>query len=238
MLQTIDIPPNQTVYVNNLNEKIKKEELRRSLYHLFSQFGNILEVMADRTPKRRGQAWLVYDDLSGATRAVKGMQGFVFYGKPLTIRYAKSRSDVIAKMEGTYKPREKKKEDVAKKASDATRKSKKQPKPPPAPPVQPPPPPPPQKPAPGDKKAVENKEDDIPNRILFVENFPPETTPVALTLLFKQYLGFKDCRMIDGKPGIAFVEFNDQYQGGKAKDALQNFKITEQHKMKISYAKQ
>ena len=33
------IPPNHTIYINNLNEKIKKDELKKSLYAIFSQVG-------------------------------------------------------------------------------------------------------------------------------------------------------------------------------------------------------
>lgn len=54
-MDTIGIPPNQTIYINNLNEKIKKEELKKSLYHVFSQFGAILEVQAEKTMRKRGQ---------------------------------------------------------------------------------------------------------------------------------------------------------------------------------------
>ena len=32
-----NIPPNHTIYINNLNEKIKKDELKKSLYAIFSQ---------------------------------------------------------------------------------------------------------------------------------------------------------------------------------------------------------
>ena len=32
-----NVPPNHTIYINNLNEKIKKDELKKSLYAIFSQ---------------------------------------------------------------------------------------------------------------------------------------------------------------------------------------------------------
>ena len=35
----MDNRPNHTIYINNLNEKIKKEDLKKSLYAIFSQFG-------------------------------------------------------------------------------------------------------------------------------------------------------------------------------------------------------
>jgi len=58
-------------------------ELKKSLYQLFSQFGNILEVVAQRTYKMRGQAWVIFEDLQGATRAVREINNFMFFGKPL-----------------------------------------------------------------------------------------------------------------------------------------------------------
>lgn len=58
-----------------------------------------------------------------------------------------------------------------------------------------------------------------------------------LQLLFKQFPGFKEVRMIDAKPGIAFVEFDDDNQSSTAMQSLQGFKITPQNSMAISYAK-
>jgi len=77
----------------------------------------------------------------------------------------------------------------------------------------------------------------MPNRILFVENLPTETTTLMLQMLFNQYAGFQEARLINGKPGIAFVEFTDAYNSGIAMQALQGFKITPTHLMKITFAK-
>ena len=38
--------PNNTVYINNLNEKIKKNDLKKSLYAIFSQFGEIFALIS------------------------------------------------------------------------------------------------------------------------------------------------------------------------------------------------
>jgi RNA recognition motif-containing protein len=51
----MDIRPNHTIYVNNLNEKVKKEELKKSLYYIFSQFGQILDIVSIKTAKLRGE---------------------------------------------------------------------------------------------------------------------------------------------------------------------------------------
>lgn len=47
----MDIRPSHTIYVNNLNEKVKKDELKKSLYAIFSQFGTILDIVALKTLK-------------------------------------------------------------------------------------------------------------------------------------------------------------------------------------------
>merc|ERR1712179_254581 len=113
MTITMDIPPNQTIYVNNLNEKTKKEDLKKSLYAIFSQFGTILDIVAMKTLKRKGQAFVVFKDIPSATNALRSMQGFPFYDKPMRIAYAKCKSDAVAKLDGTFVPREKKKNQLA-----------------------------------------------------------------------------------------------------------------------------
>lgn len=39
------LPANNTIYINNLNEKIKADELKKSLYAVFVQFGQILDIV-------------------------------------------------------------------------------------------------------------------------------------------------------------------------------------------------
>jgi len=102
------VRPNQTLYVNNLNERIKKEELKKSLYAMFSQFGTVLDVVALKTLTMRGQAFVVFKDIPSATNAMRAMQNFPFYDKTMKINYAKTQSDILAKLDGTFKPREKK----------------------------------------------------------------------------------------------------------------------------------
>jgi len=227
-LSTIDIPPNHTIYVQNLNEKVKKDELKKSLYHVFSQFGNILEIHAAKTLKLRGQAWIVFDDLSGATKALREMQGFNFYGKQMKVFYAKIKSDVISKNDGSFKPRPKRKPDS--KAPPKTAPKKKAAKKD-------------EGSSAGSSSSSSSSssgsfETGIPNKILFIENLPQQTNEMMLSMLFQQYPGYREARLVNGKPGIAFVEFEDPYQAGRARDLLQNFKITPTNQMKISYAKQ
>eukprot|EP00700_Malawimonas_jakobiformis_P000882 EC719755.1.p3 GENE.EC719755.1~~EC719755.1.p3 ORF type:complete len:65 (+),score=11.35 EC719755.1:218-412(+) len=63
-----------------------------------------------KTLKMRGQAFVVFKDVASAANAMRQMQGFPFYDKPLRILYGKSKSDAIAKLDGTYVPRAKQKD--------------------------------------------------------------------------------------------------------------------------------
>lgn len=58
-------------------------ELKKSLYAIFSQFGQILDIIASKTLKMRGQAFVIFKEISSATTAIRSMQGFPFYDKPM-----------------------------------------------------------------------------------------------------------------------------------------------------------
>lgn len=121
------IPPSQTLYVRGLpSAHINKDDLRTALYMLFSTYGPVLDVVALKTMKMRGQAHIVYRDIQTATQAMRALDGFEFLGceivsahaiickqgiylstktdtKAQKVMYAKSRSNIIAKLDGTAK---------------------------------------------------------------------------------------------------------------------------------------
>ena len=78
-----DVAPNQTVYINNLNEKVKTARLKKSLHAVFSQFGCVMGIVVSRANGLRGQAWVAFEDVTAATNALRQMQGFPFYDKPM-----------------------------------------------------------------------------------------------------------------------------------------------------------
>ncbi|KAF1924373.1 RNA-binding domain-containing protein [Didymella exigua CBS 183.55] len=109
--------PNRTLYVRNLNDKLPKEDLKRNLYMLFATYGVILDIVALKTMKMRGQAHVVFRDVDSSTQAMRALQGFTFFGKDMQIAYAKSKSDTVAKLDGTYKMPE---PDLPEKAAEET----------------------------------------------------------------------------------------------------------------------
>ncbi|KAH8339685.1 hypothetical protein KR074_008588 [Drosophila pseudoananassae] len=215
----MDVRPNQTIYINNLNEKIKKEELKKSLYAIFSQFGQILDIVALKTLKMRGQAFVIFKEIGSASNALRTMQGFPFYDKPMRIAYSKSDSDIVAKMKGTFKERPKKIKPPKPAPGADEKKDKKK------------------KPANAENSNPNTQTEQPPNQILFLTNLPEETNEMMLSMLFNQFPGFKEVRLVPNRHDIAFVEFTTELQSNAAKEALQGFKITPTHAMKITFAK-
>ncbi|KAH8387093.1 hypothetical protein KR093_004635 [Drosophila rubida] len=215
----MDVRPNQTIYINNLNEKIKKEELKKSLYAIFSQFGQILDIVALTTLKMRGQAFVVFKEIGSASNALRTMQGFPFYDKPMRIGYAKTDSDIVAKLKGTYKERPKKVKPPKPAPGAEEKKDKKK------------------KPTSAENANPNTQTEQPPNQILFLTNLPEETNEMMLSMLFNQFPGFKEVRLVPNRHDIAFVEFTTELQSNAAKEALQGFKITPTHAMKITFAK-
>ncbi|KAH9786501.1 U1 small nuclear ribonucleoprotein A [Citrus sinensis] len=214
-------------------------ELKQSLHAVFKQFGTILEILAFKTLKHKGQAWLVFKDVASATAAVEKMQGFPFYDKPMLMQSGDSESlvksnvfsyvgnRVEASNLGILGKKRKDQHDANQAgmglnpayagAYGAT------------PPLS-------QIPYPGGAKSVIPEAPAPPNNILFVQNVPHDTTPMALQMFFSQFPGFKEVRMVEAKPGIAFVEYGDEMQATVAMQSLQSLKIGQQQLL-ITYAK-
>ncbi|XP_074595960.1 U1 small nuclear ribonucleoprotein A snf [Brevipalpus obovatus] len=214
-----DIKPNHTIYINNLNEKVKKDELKKSLHAIFSQFGQIIDIIAIKNLRMKGQAFVIFKDISSSTSALRSMNGFPFYDKPMRIQFAKTDSDVVAKMKGTFVERPKYSR------SDEPKRKKKE-----------------KKPTGQGGQGVGGiphsaLAEQPPNNILFVTNLPEETNEVMLTMLFNQFTGFKEVRLVPGRHDIAFVEFESEFLSAPAKEALQGFKITPNNPIKITFAK-
>ncbi|RHZ79635.1 hypothetical protein Glove_143g11 [Diversispora epigaea] len=254
------ILPNQTLYVRNLNEKTNKEELRRSLYALFSAYGRILDIVAMKTIKMRGQAFIVFKEIQSATAAMRGLNGFMFYDRTMHIEYAKGKSDAIAKLDGTWKKaslptnlssqrvvgtvssapavkRQREEEWLVdhKRAANGGRKNDIEPESPEIEMEDET-----ELPATGtgvNAGATGTNETEPLNRILYIQNLPPDVTDEMLSYLFEQYPGFKEVRLVPGKSDIAFVEYESDNQAAVAKEVLNGFKITHDKEMKVTFAK-
>jgi len=93
-------PASKTLYVQRLNDKISKlgtihspsriianakstPDLKQALYYLFTPYGRILDIIALKTMKMRGQAFIAFRNANDAERAKQKLQGFELYGKKM-----------------------------------------------------------------------------------------------------------------------------------------------------------
>ena len=72
-----------------------------------------------------------------------------------------------------------------------------------------------------------------PNKILFLQNLPESVTKDQLMALFSQYPNLHEVRLIPTKKDIAFVEYLDEGSATVAKDALHNYKLDGENKIKV-----
>ncbi|KAF8606481.1 RNA-binding domain-containing protein [Ceratobasidium sp. AG-I] len=231
------VEASETLYIQNLNEKIKIEQMKSTLRALFKGYGNILDVVAHGNLRMRGQAFVSFESKEVAAKALKEVKNFPLYAKPMQISFAKSRSDAVVKAldEPQFEqhhsarvaakrrkrwdnPHQRKRKAKRAAAADATN---------------------PSAPAPAPRRQAVQMPDEYlpPNKILFLQNLPPDVRQDQLMALFGQYPGLSEVRMIPTKKDIAFVEFVDETTAGVAKDALHNYKLDGEGKIKITFAR-
>jgi len=247
--------PNTTLYINNLNDKINKEELKSQLFALFTTYGKIIDIIASKSQKMRGQAFLVFTDLAGATSAMRACEGMMFYDKPLHVDYAKSKSYATLQREDpTFVP------PTAANASSLVTQNGKRPRDGDT--------------ADSDRHSKREKADDsdeemeidddeetprkndssaapssVPTQVqqpslrLLCTNLPQEVTDDVLSVLFQQYKGFQKAH-VTWSPALnsagvrvkmAQVLFENPELATTAKDALDGFTLKKNWQMSVVY---
>lgn len=73
----------ETLYIQNLNEKIQIPVLKASLRGLFKSYGEVLDVVAHSNLRMRGQAFVSFASADVAKKALKEVRGFPLYSKPM-----------------------------------------------------------------------------------------------------------------------------------------------------------
>lgn len=88
--QQREYPPKETLYIQNINEKIKPKgiafayaDIKYALFNLFEAFGQVLQVVAKRNDRMRGQAFVVFREVGEATAAKNNLNGYPIFGKPM-----------------------------------------------------------------------------------------------------------------------------------------------------------
>ncbi|KAI9836540.1 MAG: hypothetical protein M1819_001171 [Sarea resinae] len=226
-------PPNPTVYIRNLEEGIKLPALTTALHEIFSEYGTILDIVAKSNLRAKGQAFVVFDNAESAANAIDEVNGFELFDKPMVCDFARSRSDATVKKTAGEESEEfeahkrhrlaekERKQALAasqqsklKRPADATMTNTTEANKP-------------AKAARGtglkssnpSSTAIVPDEYLPPNKILFVQNLPEGYNDIdALGAIFGRFEGFREVRLVPGRKGIAFVEYESEVGAIGAKE--------------------
>lgn len=256
-----------SVYVRNLEERVKPETLDSSLKAIFEEFGNVVEIITKHNMKGRGQAFIVFDQPQSAKHAVEEVHGFELFSKPMSVALARSNADKSVELLGgadeldVHKkhrlaekgmprppicvlswnccanimcPADKKQ---ALKAAEEHRGLKRGPG------------------GPADGRPIKTSRptglkstgaassnvvpDEYlpPNRIIFLQNIPDEYDVEGLTAIYSRYEGFREVRLVPGRRGIAFVEYDAETGAIAAKEQTSGMTLGEKN-IKVTYQRQ
>jgi RNA recognition motif-containing protein len=82
-----------SIFIGNINGKIRKTPLKRLLYALCTPYGQILDIVVMRKPERlRGTAFVVFKEFSSIRQAVPSLNSSQFMGRQLRVEPALSKS--------------------------------------------------------------------------------------------------------------------------------------------------
>jgi RNA recognition motif-containing protein len=113
--KTLKEKPCETLYIKNLNEKIKIDELKEALNKEFSQYGEIIEIRVRNTIRLKGQAFISFKTKEESSKAKKNLNDKLFLNKKLIIEFAKTPSDSILLLQGKLTENQKKIKDLSRK---------------------------------------------------------------------------------------------------------------------------
>ena len=74
-----------------------------------------------------------------------------------------------------------------------------------------------------------------PNKTLFIQNLPEEYDVTSLAAIFGGFEGFKEVRLVPGRKGIAFVEYEAETGAISAKERTSGMLLSEGKAMKVVY---
>jgi U2 small nuclear ribonucleoprotein B'' len=215
------------------------------LRELFAEFGNIIDIVAKKNLKAKGQAFIVYDNVASAQNAIDELQGFELFGKQMHLDFAKTRSDATVKREDG---------DAALEQHKKLREAEKGMSSPPHIPTYPPCPvnlphterkkaeeeatkaktkraadaalaERPSKAAKPHATGIVPEEYLPPNKILLLRDAPEDYTRDMLSMVFGRFPGFKEVRMVPSRKGLGFVEYEDEAGAIQAKEMMHGKKL-------------
>jgi len=229
--------PNCTLYLQNLNEKVNITHMKQALRDLFTSFGHIYEIIVKKRVALRGQAFIIYSSLEESRRAVEALQGHRLFGKSMVVRYARFKSDVLSKADGTYEIEKRHREQDRNDRSRLPRLTRRQiiaqmmnnpvigtmMGAPVA-----------GGPLPLGLGSGANMQ--LPNKVLFIQGIPDGFGLAKLEELFR-WPGYCEVRVVPNRPDVAFVEYESEPQANAARLALDKYEIAPSVSIRVTFAR-
>ena len=194
-----------------------------------TQYGPVLDIVAQKTPKKRGQAFVVFRDITAAAAAMRAVQGMAFLGKALRVQFAKTKSDAVAEIDGDIA--ERRRERIQRRLAAAASAA-------------------PAAPAEGDTKAhkrprsesaapsdKEEASEGDAKKAKTVPGLPEACTAAMRGALFSQVAGFVAAKRVPVAPGMAVVEYENEAAAVLARERLRGFRVDSTHAMSIAFMK-
>ena len=75
--------------------------METTLRTLFSSYGKIIDVKLKRNLRHRGQAFVSFETVEHATKAMNEVNGFPLFDRPMDIQYAKEQSFAVSERNGS-----------------------------------------------------------------------------------------------------------------------------------------
>ncbi|OAA56019.1 small nuclear ribonucleoprotein [Cordyceps fumosorosea ARSEF 2679] len=231
-----------SVYVQNLEERAKSEPLTDALRTIFSEFGQVVDVVAKTNLKAKGQAFVVFAEAASAREAAEEINGFPLFDKPMRLAMARSRSDKTVEMSGSPAELEAHPPPSLYKTKRDKKLTKRHGK------------------RPGGGTPADGRPSKIakpsglkstsvaqaavipdeylpPNKILFLQNVPDDYDVEGLAGIFGRFDGFREVRLVPGRRGIAFVEYEAEQGAVAAKESTAGITLGDRN-LKVTYQRQ
>lgn len=215
-----------TLYVRNLNEKVGLARLKSELRGVFEKYGDVLDIVAKKNIKAKGQAFIVFSSTKAAKEAFDSVSHdkIELFGKPMNVQFAKSVSDaILVKADGEQALEERLalRKRLHEKMLENRAKTKQRKKTPTG--------------AVSTRTTTTTTSDEPPNKILFIQYLPEDTTDAMLDEVFGQFPGFVETRHFAVRH-LAFIEYSTEAEAINAKEKTQDVEISGQT-VSITYAK-
>lgn len=194
--------PRNTLYINNMNEKVSLNKIKPVLDRLFSRYGTVIQITAHKNLKMKGQAFITYKDLRSSAKALRKLQGRPIFKKPIRIAYAKTASDEESRLLGKLKAIEQRKE-AKKQREDARLKNESSKSSTPTPSAH------------FSKNQVKQWKSLPPHNILLLQNLQENhLTMEFLESKFNGQPGYEQVRLIKFRK-LAFIDFDQESSATK-----------------------